>query len=124
MHLTFIKLIMPYSDNFGFYNIFWLPMRAPLKKFTVLSMNIGVKNPIFALVWGSLNEFTGLFKVFMHEAKGNEWQKRVSVCTPEAPWSPSEWSEAADAFFPYSSSLFFLSSIQTPSQGFPAYFMW
>ena len=62
---------MPYSDNFGFENIF-LTSNTPLKMFTVLSMNIGVKNPIFALVWGSLNEFTGLFKVFMHEAKGNE----------------------------------------------------
>ena len=37
-----------------------------------LVYSIGVKEAIFALVWGSLNEFTGLFKVFMHEAKGNE----------------------------------------------------
>ena len=31
--------------------------------------SIGVKEAIFALVWGSFNEFTGLFKVFMHEGR-------------------------------------------------------
>ena len=50
-------------------------------------MNIGVKKPIFALVLGSLNEFTGLFKVFMHEGREMS-DKGGCLFASQKPWSP------------------------------------